>query len=506
MAITEEQEKKAIEYLESGSRQERERRRKRMLRKRRKQRNMILLMIFLILFFITGIVVFMAYMHTNVYQDEEEFRDYVDKQLETGQIFEAQDQIRIEYEYGSPISYAVDYDIYDNKDITGFRDEKIDIIKKNFKAVRNAEEKERKAEHGTEFRYRPLEQALIVSSRVFESENGVVSLAIYEQDDTEEKKDMQTVSTRIYTYQFSGKTGNRLSSYQIFTEDYRKKCESYFTEFFSKEYDKDQLRDGWEKYLSADETHYNDFIITDTGVVFFFEEGTVVNAEEGVVSAGIPEGLFAEVMRPEIKERYVDPSKPMVAITYDDGPGGKAENRILNCLRKNGAVATFFYLGNRISGDTVTVRKAFEMGCEIGNHTWDHPVLTNLKEKQVKRQIKKTNEAIKKACGAEPTLFRPSYGETSSTVNELSGLPVVMWTVDTLDWQSRNAKKVFKEVKKAGNLDGDIILMHSIYDSTARATEMIVPYLKKKGYQLVTVSELIKYRYDEQPGNGKIYR
>lgn len=506
MTISKEQEKKAIEYLESSSRQERERRRKRILRRKRKRRNITLLMIFLLLLMVTGVVALMAYIHTNVYQDEDEFRDYVDRQLEAGQFYKTEDQLKVDYEYGSPISYAVDYDTYDNEVITDFRNEKIEIIKRNFKAARNAEEKERAKEHGSEFRYRPLEQALIVSSRVFESENGVISLMIHEQDDTENKKDMETVSTKIYTYQFSDKTGNRLSPYQIFTEGYREKCTSYFIEFFRNEYDKDQLKDGWEEYLSADEKNFNDFIVTDTGVVFFFEEGTVLNADEGVVSAGIPEELFAEVIREQIKERYIDPSKPMVAITYDDGPGGRAESRILDCLKKNGAVATFFYLGNRISSDTGTVRRAYEMGCEIGNHTWDHPVLTGLKNKQVRQQLKKTNDAIKKACGAEPTLFRPSYGETDSTINRLSGLPVIMWTVDTLDWQSRNAKKVFKVVKKSGNLDGDIILMHSIYDSTARATELIVPYLKKKGYQFVTVSELIKYRYGEQPKGGKTYR
>lgn len=499
------EEKRKI-HIEGGSRVERERRKKRKLRKKKRKRNFILLMIFLGLLLITGFVALMAYMSTNVYQDEDEFREYVEKQLETGQLFKAEKKINVDCEYGTPISYAVDYDTYENKDINEFRDEKIDIIKRNFTATKKAEEKEREKEHGDEFRYRPLNQALIVSSRVFESDNGVISLAIYEQDDAEVQKEMETVSSKVYTYQFSGMTGNRLVPLQIFTEDYREKCTSYFLDFFRREYDKEQLNKGWEQYLSSDESNYNDFIITDTGVIFFFAQGTVLKESEGVVSAGIPEEIFEEVSRPQIKERYIDPSKPMVAITYDDGPGGKAEKKILDCLQKNGAVATFFYLGNRVANDVGNVKRAYEMGCEIGNHTWDHPVLTGLTSKQVKMQLAKGNKAIKKACGAEPTLFRPSYGETNSKINKMSKLPVIMWTVDTLDWESRNAKKVFKEVKKHKNLDGDIILMHSIYDSTAKATERIVPYLKKKGYQFVTVSELIRYRYGETPKNGKEYR
>lgn len=506
MTVDREQEIRAQKYLEGGSRTERERRKKRKLRRKKRKRNFILFMILLVLLLITGVVALMAYITTNVYQDEAEFKEYVDRQLETGQLFVAEDKADIQYEYGSPISYAVDYDTYSNEDIAGFRDEKVGIIKRNFTAAKRAEEKAREKEHGHEFRYRPLEYALIVSSRVYESENGVISLAIYEQDDAEIKKNMETVSSKVYTYQFSEMTGNRLTPLQIFTEDYREKCTSYFLDFFKKEYDETQFNKGWEQYLSADETNYNDFIVTDTGVIFFFGEGTILKTSEGVVSAGIPEELLTEVLRPSVRERYVDPSKPMVAITYDDGPGGKAENRILDCLQKNGAVATFFYLGSRVSYDSGTVKRAYEMGCEIGNHTWDHPVLTGLTAKQVKRQLAKTNAAIKKACGAEPTLFRPSYGETNSKINKMSGLPVIMWNVDTLDWQSRNAKKVFKEVKRNKNLDGDIILMHSIYDSTAKATELIIPYLKKKGYQFVTVSELIKYRYDEEPHKGKEYR
>ena len=237
MTVDREQEIRAQKYLEGGSRTERERRKKRKLRRKKRKRNFILFMILLVLLLITGVVALVAYITTNVYQDEAEFKEYVDRQLETGQLFVAEDKADIEYEYGSPISYAVDYDTYSNEDIAGFRDEKIGIIKRNFTAAKRAEEKAREKEHGHEFRYRPLEYALIVSSRVYESENGVISLAIYEQDDAEIKKNMETVSSKVYTYQFSEMTGNRLTPLQIFTEDYREKCTSYFLDFFKKEYD-----------------------------------------------------------------------------------------------------------------------------------------------------------------------------------------------------------------------------------------------------------------------------
>lgn len=503
----EEQEARARKYLESneGSSERRERHNKRQAQKKRRHR--ILFVVLICMIIVTGITAVIShFISTNVYQDEDEFKDYVDGQLDAEQLFETDGKAEIEYEYGSPISYAVDYNTCDNDEINDFRDKKINIIKSRFEQTKTVEEEKRAKKHGEDFKYRPLEHSLIVSSRIFESENGVISLAIYEQSNTEKDKDMAIESEKLHTYHFSDRTGYDLTPFQIFKEDYREKCMSYFIEFFKKEYDEEELNDGWEQYLSADESNYNKFTVTDTGVVFFFDEGTVLKSPNGVISAGIPDDILGDSLRDSIKERYIDPQKPMVAITYDDGPGGEAENRILDCLEKNGAVATFFYLGNRVPADAKTVKRAYEMGCEIGNHTWNHPVLTSMSMKEVRKQFSKTNNEIKKACGAEPTVFRPSYGETNSKIDKASKMPVIMWTIDTLDWESRNAKKVFKSVKREKNLDGDIILMHSIYDSTAKATELIIPYLKKKGYQIVTISELIKYRYGETPKAGKEYR
>jgi len=494
-------EEKAREFLDDNTHQS-ERRKARKVRKRRRRR---LVFATITLLFVTIIVGITALISTNVYKDEDEFKGYADKQLKDS-IFVVDDEVEVTYEYGSPVSYAADYNVIDNKEITEFRDNRIRIIKNNFKNTKTAEEKVREKEEGKRLFYRPLEHALIVSSRIYETENGVISLSIYQQNNSESEKDMHTVTTKAETYQFSKETGRELIPYQVFNEDYKDICSYYFIDYFKKEYSGEDLNENWEEYVSTDETNFNKFVLTDTGATFVFDEGTVLKPEYGVVSAGIPAEIMGNVIRPVIKERYIDPTKPMVALTYDDGPGGKTEKIILDTLEKHGAVATFFYLGNKVSSDTKTVKRAYEMGCEIGNHTWNHPVLTSLTMKQVKSQIKKTNNAIKKACGAEPTVFRPSYGETNSKINKASNLPVIMWSVDTLDWDKRDAKKIFNGIKKDKNLDGDIILMHSIHDFTAKATKQIVPHLKKRGYQFVTVSELIEYKYGEKPKPGKEYR
>ena len=190
--------------------------------------------------------------------------------------------------------------------------------------------------------------------------------------------------------------------------------------------------------------------------------------------------------------RKIDKNKKMVALTYDDGPSIYTP-RVLKTLKKNNAVATFFVVGNRVPTYSDTVKKAHDMGCEIGNHTYEHKSLPNLSETEVKRQISKTNKEVKKAIGEKPVIMRPTGGATNANVKQWVGMPSIIWSIDTLDWKTRNAdstkKAVLDHVK-----DGDIVLMHDLYSATASASETIIPELVKRGYQLVTVSELAECR------------
>ena len=122
------------------------------------------------------------------------------------------------------------------------------------------------------------------------------------------------------------------------------------------------------------------------------------------------------------------------------------------------------------------------------------------------KQISRTNSKITEICGVESAVSRPPYGDYNTKVLKAAGMAQILWTVDTLDWKTRNPRKIFKAVKAAGNLDGKIILMHSIYKETAKATEYIIPWLRQQGYQTVTVSELIKYKTGDAPKPGTVYR
>ncbi len=190
--------------------------------------------------------------------------------------------------------------------------------------------------------------------------------------------------------------------------------------------------------------------------------------------------------------RKIDKNKKMVALTYDDGPSIYTP-RVLKTLKENNAVATFFVVGNRVPTYSDTVKKAHDMGCEIGNHTYEHKNLTRVSEAKVKRQITKTNRNVKKVTGQAPVIVRPTGGATNANVKQWVGMPSIIWSIDTLDWKTRNAgstkKAVLDHVK-----DGDIVLMHDLYSATASASETIIPELVKRGYQLVTVSELAECR------------
>ncbi len=467
-----------------------------------------LLIVFLVLLAVTAVIVGIAVFSTNVYQDNGEFKSYADKQFREDKLFEINGKTKKVYEYGTPISYAADYDVIDNKQVDAFRQKQIDKITSDYKAAQESEEAQRAEENKDNKRYKAPAEALILSSAAYRSDNGAVSIVIRTRESQEQKKEMVDITSSLYTYLVSEKTGSVIYPEQMFVPEYRTICAEYFAEYIKKNYKSDQLTDGWESHVTADAINFNKFIVSEKFVTFFFDPGTVLKEPEGILAVKVSKTDLGGIMREQVAERYIDPNRPMVALTYDDGPGDTSETKILDCLEQNGAVATFFYTGTRASNRPDQIKRAKFLGCEVGNHSWNHPQLTRLSADEVKEQLARTNSAIEAACGSAPTVFRPCYGATNDTVNSLAQMPVIMWSIDTLDWKTKDAQKTFDCVKSKadqGNLDGRIVLMHSIHEPTADATEMLIPWLRENGYQMVTVSELIKYKRGEDPQNGKIY-
>lgn len=206
----------------------------------------------------------------------------------------------------------------------------------------------------------------------------------------------------------------------------------------------------------------------------------------------------------ELPEVAPLPTGPMVALTFDDGPNGKTTRRIVDTLEKNGGKATFFMVGSRISGDPDTVKRVYESGSEIASHTYDHVDLSRLSAAGIASQNERVNQLLRGIVPVTPSLLRPPYGTENAFVRQNAGMPLILWSVDTQDWKYRNASRTVQTVLGSVK-DGDIVLMHDLQTSTADACEILIPELRKRGYQLVTVSELLESR-GITPQAGGVYR
>lgn len=189
----------------------------------------------------------------------------------------------------------------------------------------------------------------------------------------------------------------------------------------------------------------------------------------------------------------IDPNKPMVALTFDDGPAGSKTGRLLDALEQYGAHATFFIVGNRIPGDEENIKRAAALGCEVGNHSNSHAKLTSLDDASVAGEIHPVAETIKSLTGQSTVICRPPYGAVDDRVQAAIDAPVILWSIDTRDWETRNAAQTVANIQQNVQ-DGDIILMHDIHAESVDAAVQIIPWLQQQGYQLVTVSELAYYK------------
>ena len=200
---------------------------------------------------------------------------------------------------------------------------------------------------------------------------------------------------------------------------------------------------------------------------------------------------------PEEYVRTVDPYAPMVALTFDDGPHELYSQQILDVLEQYHAVATFFEVGYNARLYPDILRRMADLGCEIASHSNAHHDLTTLSRDAMLTDLAKLDKIIYDATGIMPTLVRPPYGAVNSMVKYESGRAMMLWTVDTRDWYYRDAQVLIEYFQNYGNLDGEVVLMHSIHASTAEAMVTVIPWLIEQGYQLVTVSELMAYYYGE---------
>jgi peptidoglycan/xylan/chitin deacetylase (PgdA/CDA1 family) len=234
-------------------------------------------------------------------------------------------------------------------------------------------------------------------------------------------------------------------------------------------------------------------------------------AEESSQESGTQESTAGESGQAETQPvqtgRQIDPALPMIALTFDDGPYAPVGNQIMDCLAQYGGKATFFVVGSRAAAYQTELKRMVSEGHEIGNHTFDHKYLTKLNGAQIQSEINRCNDAVFAASGIRPELVRLPGGLKNHTVLANVNAPIIMWSIDTLDWKTRNTSKTVNSVLSQVR-DGDVVLMHELYAQTGAAALEIIPKLAAAGYQMVTVSEMAQYRGGVVPGGvySQFYR
>ena len=248
------------------------------------------------------------------------------------------------------------------------------------------------------------------------------------------------------------------------------------------------LTPGWHEdengkwYQNADHTYYAGGFQMIDGVTYCFDDNGYV--QTGWVTKGVKDYYFNDDGSYNSEKR-----RPMLALTLDDGPGAYTDT-LLDCLEENNAHATFFMLGQNVQNYPDTVKRMLNIGCEIGNHSWDHQNLVNLSLDAVAKEYTDTDNALIEACGQAATVARAPYGSWNQDVIDTVGKPFFMWSLDSLDWQYKNADLDYNEVMNGDLTDGTVILMHDIHEASVQALLRIIPDLTAQGYKFVTVSEM----------------
>ena len=245
---------------------------------------------------------------------------------------------------------------------------------------------------------------------------------------------------------------------------------------------------GWHEdangkwYQNADGTYYANGFQDIDGVTYSFDENGYM--QTGWVSKGVNDYYFND-------DGSYDPTqkRPMLALTFDDGPGEYTQE-LLDCLEENNAHATFFMLGQNVSAYPDAPKRMLEIGCEIGSHSWDHTRLTTIDLDAVAKQFSDTDNALIEACGQAASVARAPYGDGNTDIYNTVAKPFFMWSLDTEDWKLMDADADYDAVMNGDLTDGSIILMHDIHQPSVQAAIRFIPELIAKGYKLVTVSEM----------------
>lgn len=284
----------------------------------------------------------------------------------------------------------------------------------------------------------------------------------------------------------------------------------------------------FESGTAPKKENFLNFVVGDRQVIFYFNQYQIAPAAAGSFEVSLSFDDLKDVLWPDIYDPQaaepvnadadadadvtvlpdflesgpgdmkafsldgIDPlNDKVVALTFDDGPNPSTTEEIMETLKKYDALATFFVLGERVEEYPQIVRKIYENGFEIGNHSYSHKDFKQISDEEIENQIDKTDKAIYETVGARPIIVRPPYGNVTDDIADVIGKASILWTVDPEDWKYKDADIDYNNVMDNVG-DGDIVLMHDIYEASADAAKRIIRELTDRGYKLVTVTQMIQ--------------
>lgn len=335
-----------------------------------------------------------------------------------------------------------------------------------------------------------------------------IDLCFYEQDNNYVLVEKNTLSESITSYLYKDSHDNYLSKIYEYGTENELKMEDLIKEEKVEDYNNkinELIKLKYPKFVAdtlINEDVDRSYILRDNELVIYFN-----NVETNPKVEGL---LYLKVNYNEIKDcinftasldkEYQNESgydytnaKKSVAITFDDSPNKNKTDRILASLQDNHFHATFFIVGERAVYNKDLLINIKNLGNEIGSHTYYHQNMKRLSDEEVINDFKNMNDFYQSIFNENLNLIRPPYGSINESQQTLLDASYILWSLDTNDWRYRSSDYLVNYV--IDNIkDGDIILFHDAYDSSAKAIEELLPILYSKGYQVMSVSELFKLK------------
>ncbi len=351
-------------------------------------------------------------------------------------------------------------------EINGIRGEFIEIVKE-FKAKK--------------FRNRGT---LYVDYETFKKDS-LISVVFYV---TTKNIEDESLNNTVRTIVYDVNTGKEIEADRYFKNSYL----SFVNGIASEELTKNAKNQGVNDYSFTALKGFEKYAVKADGVEFYFSKSDIFSGKDYHSFK-----VMDETIEKYVQYGKIDPNKPMVALTFDDGPGAYTP-QVLDALEKYNVRATFFMVGENLAESKAdTLKRMINLGCELGSHTTDHTNLHNVSTEVGIKKITDVMDEIKDLTGGyECAVYRPPYGNyTKEIVNTLAaeGKYAINWSIDTLDWKNRDVTWVTQQAT-SGITDGDIILMHDIHKTTVDSVDGIIKGLLNQGFQIVTVSEMMEIR------------